>query len=174
MPLGEAFLRPWKCFIPRRESAKAEPVWGSIVFTYVLFLVREGFRGFQICSSNWPFWSLENVLSPEGRYVVYPVGVQLRLFPFIEFWVSKGILDFQNPHIPSAFLKPWKCFIPRRDCESSTVGGPIVFYLCIISVRKRIWYFQNPNIPSAFLSPWKFFIYGRMDGWDGRNTQSGF
>ena len=29
------------------------------------------------------FLNLENVLSPEGRYVVYPVGVQLRLFPFI-------------------------------------------------------------------------------------------
>ena len=26
---------------------------------------------------------LENVLSPEGRCVVYPVGVQLILFPFI-------------------------------------------------------------------------------------------
>ena len=26
--------------IPRRESALAEPVWGPIVFTYILFLSR--------------------------------------------------------------------------------------------------------------------------------------
>ena len=47
----------------------------------------------------------QNVLFPEGRYVVYPVGVQLILFPFIvlgnvdcdlkirwasyDFWTSK-------------------------------------------------------------------------------------
>ena len=38
----------------------------------------------------------ETFLYPEGRCVAYPVGVQLRLFPFIEFWVRKGILDFKN------------------------------------------------------------------------------
>jgi len=46
------------------------------------------------------------VLSPEGRWLAYPVGVQLRLFPFIEFWVRKGILDFET------FLleRPFFCF----------------------------------------------------------------
>ena len=67
------------------------------------------------------------------------------------------ILHFQNMNLGAVFLKPWKCFIPGRDSESSTVGGPIVFYLCIISVRKRIWHFQNPNIPSTFFKHWKCF-----------------
>jgi len=32
---------------------------------------------------------LENILSPEGRYVVYPVGVQLRSLSI--YWVRKGV-----------------------------------------------------------------------------------
>ena len=44
-------------------------------------------------------------------------------------------------------------FIPRRDCESSTEGGPIVFTYVLILGRKRILDFQNPKIPSAFLRP---------------------
>ena len=35
-------------------------------------------------------------LSPEGRCVAYPVGVKLGLFPLIEFWVRRGILDFKK------------------------------------------------------------------------------
>ena len=49
------------------------------------------------------------ILSPWGRCVVYPVGVQLRLFPFIEFWLRKGILDFKNLYIWSTFFC-FKCF----------------------------------------------------------------
>ena len=69
MPLGGAFFEACQCFIPRREMRSISSR-GPIVFTYVL--------------------------SPEGRCVAYPVGVQLRLFPFIEFWVRRGILDFKN------------------------------------------------------------------------------
>ena len=64
--LAELFL---EIFIPRREICSMSSR-APIVFTYVL--------------------------SPEGRCEAYPVGVQLRLFPFIEFWVRKGILDFKN------------------------------------------------------------------------------
>ena len=30
-------------------------------------------------------------------------------------WSRKGVWHFQNLNFPSAFLKSWKCFIPRRD-----------------------------------------------------------
>ena len=36
-------------------------------------------------------------LSPKGRCVAYPVGVQLFLLMFY-FWVRKGILDFKNQY----------------------------------------------------------------------------
>ena len=41
------------------------------------------------------FFNLENVLSPEGRCIAYPVGVQLILVPFIV--VSKSLEHFKNP-----------------------------------------------------------------------------
>ena len=49
------------------------------------------------------FFKLENVLSPEGRYVVYPVGVQLILFPFI---VLVKVYWIFFPYGEMAFLKP--------------------------------------------------------------------
>ena len=39
----------------------------------------------------------------------------------------KRILDLSFQGRQSAFFKTWKCFIPRRDSESRTDGGPIVF-----------------------------------------------
>ena len=80
------------------------------------------------------------------------------------FWMPLGSktkarsLIFENLAWQKFNILNFKIFIPWRDCESSTVGGPIVFYLCIISVRKRIWHFQNPHIPSAFLKSSECFI----------------
>ena len=61
------------------------------------------------------------------------------------------LIDFseQTMEVVSNFVG----FIPRRDCESSTEGGPIVFIYVLFLGRKRILDFQNPHIPSAFLRP---------------------
>ena len=76
------------------------------------------------------FFPLENVLSPEGRCLAYPVGVQLRLFPFIEFWVRKGILDFKNQYGLSTFfclkmfyLMGWT----GGTCGTVHQKGPLIF-----------------------------------------------
>ena len=55
--------------------------------------------------------------------------------------------------VEEPLYKPPITFIPRRDCESSTEGGTIVFTYVLFLGRKRILDFQNPNIPSAFLRP---------------------
>ena len=70
------------------------------------------------------FLNLENVLSPEGRCVAYPVGVQLRLFPFIEFWVRRGILDFKTYLLKRPFFC-FKIIIPRREMRSISSRSPI-------------------------------------------------
>ena len=44
-----------------------------------------------------------------------------------------------------------KHFIPRRDCESSTEGGPIVFTYVLFCVRKRILDFK---FTGGFLPFW--------------------
>ena len=73
------------------------------------------------------------VLSLEGRCVAYPVGVSLRLFPFIEFWVRKGILDFKK-------IQPRGCFEffysdPQLDQNlkptRNLCGQLLYIYLCI-------------------------------------------
>ena len=81
MPLGGAFFEACQCFIPRREMRSISSR-GPIVFTYVL--------------------------SPEGRCVAYPVGVQLFLLMFYfglgnELWKKKvtQVVWFW----PSFFLK---------------------------------------------------------------------
>ena len=75
------FLKSWKCFIPRREMHSISSR-GPFVFTYVLFWGSKSLEHFKTCLLERPFWNRENVLSPEGRYVVYPVGVQLFLLMF--------------------------------------------------------------------------------------------
>ena len=60
-----AFLKSLKCFIPRRNSAKQNPmrsIWQSFHF----IVLGKGVWTFHFRSSNPPFWNLENDLSPEG------------------------------------------------------------------------------------------------------------
>ena len=47
----------------------------------------------------------------------YPVGVQLRLFPFIEFWVRKGILDFKTHRAYRLFC--FKMFYPPKGAAKA-------------------------------------------------------
>ena len=88
-------MLPVSLFIPRREMRSIYSR-GPIVVTYVL--------------------------SPEGRCVAYPVGVQLRLFPFIEFCVRKGILDFKNLKGLSRFFLLENVLSPEGRCVAYPVG----------------------------------------------------
>ena len=61
-------------------------------------------------------------LSPEGTLrKQWPMGSILILS--ILLWSEKGIWHFQNPHFQAAFLKSWKCFIPRRDSAKAETNG---------------------------------------------------
>ena len=63
-------------------------------------------------------------LSPIGRYVECPVGVQLRSLSI--YWVRNGILDYKTQKGLSRFFAR-KCFIPRREMRSISSRGRIVF-----------------------------------------------
>ena len=71
-------------FNPSKELAKVVPNGFHFTFFY--------------------FFTVNLFLSPVGRCVEYSVAVQLRLFPFIEFWVRNGILDFKNQQGLSTFF----------------------------------------------------------------------
>ena len=65
------------------------------------------------------------------------------------------------------FFVPWKCLILRMKIRSISSKGPIVFYLYIIWVRKRIWDFQVHDTKKTF-----FFVENVLfaDGWTGRTV----
>ena len=66
-------------------------------------------------------------------------------------------------------------FIPRRDCESSTECGPIVFTYVLFCVRKRILDFK---FTGGFLPFWNLenvlFIGWDGMGWDGWDGMDGW
>ena len=98
----------------------------------------------------------EIFLSPDGRCVVYPVGVQLRLVPFIEFWIRKGILDFKTCLLERPFFAS-KCFIPRREMRSISSRGPIDFGLGkVYSILK------HASWRGLFFASKCFIVMGRM------------
>ena len=81
-------------------------------------LLRAHFNGLGLCGE-----SLFACFAPRSEMrSISSRGIQLRLFPFIEFWDNKGILDFQNIPRGEAFLKPWKCFICWDGMGSGRMG----------------------------------------------------
>ena len=117
--IPSAFLKSRKCFIPRRDSAEQSPK-GSNCFYLGFIGVGRGTGGFNFRGGNPPFWKLENVLSPGGM-----VRKHLPRGPYVS--PSEGCLGFQKHHFTSAFLKTWKCFIPRRESALQTPKGSNCF-----------------------------------------------
>ena len=89
MNLREGFLKPLKCFIPQREMRSISSR-GPIVFTYVLFWVREGISHFQksigflkIFEPRKCFIPLREMRSTSSRGPI--------VFTYVLFWVKEGI-----------------------------------------------------------------------------------
>ena len=114
----------------------------------------------------------QNILSPEGRCIAYPVGVQLFLLMFYfglgkVYWISKTNTVYR------IFLS-WKCFIPRREMHSISSRGPIVFIYVLFWVGNDFDTFKITLLRWPFFFSWKCFTSG-LDwvGWDvGRNIKS--
>ena len=123
-----------KMFYPPEGTLQSRYRRRSNCFTYVLFVLGNVYWTFKKVAEifgYWTGWKLELSYPPKRRLLADSRGVRLFLLMFW-FCVRKRILDFQNPHISSAFLRPWKCFIPRRDVCLQTPKGSICFYLCFI------------------------------------------
>ena len=61
-PIGKLLSLP--CFIPRRDSAKAEPVWGP--FDSLYLWSKEGCLTLSIYGRKFTFLKSGNVLVPDG------------------------------------------------------------------------------------------------------------
>ena len=98
----------------------------------ILFGVGNGTMIIEITLFRGPFWKLENALSPRGTL---RSRTQWGPFDSFHFIVSeKGCLDLYFQWRQSAFLKSWKCFIPRRDSAEQSPKGVQLFLLYILLV----------------------------------------
>ena len=119
------------------------------------------------------------VLSPEGRYVVYWVGVQLRSRSI--YCVRKGILDFKNLKGLSCFFTeavavtaPYlshNCFIPRRGIRSISLGVQLILFP-FTGVSKSLEPFKNLYVFSFFLL--QNVLFDGLDGLDGLTGWTGW
>ena len=99
------------------------------------------------------------LLSPEGGYVVSPVGVQLRSLSI--YWVRKGIFDFKNLTGLSHFFSS-KCFIPR----SISLGVQLILFP-FIGVSKSLELFKNLLSFAIFFCIKMFYLTGGTGWTDG-------
>ena len=106
---------------------------GPIVFTFNFIGEENGTVGSKIQFSNPPFWKPSDVLSPGGT-LRSRARKGSNCFYFTFYWCRKRYWGFQNPHLKSAFLKTWKCFIPRRDSAEQSPKGVQLFLLYILLV----------------------------------------
>ena len=121
--------------------------WSIWLFFPFYCVLRNGFETFkiQLLGGLFEIWK---ALNP-------PKGLQKQnwrwsiwcSFHFIVF--EKRFWHFQSPNFQVAFLKSWKCFIPRRDCESRTECGPFDILSILLCLRNGFDIFK---IPSFFLN----------------------
>ena len=83
-------------FYPLEGLCEAEPEGGPIVFTLDFIGVGKGTGGFKIHILHWPFWNLENVLSPGGT-LQSRARRWSNCFYFRFYWCRKRYWGFQNP-----------------------------------------------------------------------------
>ena len=119
-----------KCYIPRREMRSISSR-GPIVFTYVL--------------------------SPEGRCVAYPVGVQLFLFTCDLFGLG-NVQRLSKIDKFSQTLFCFKMFYPPEGDAQHIQQGVQLFLLLFYLVQEEVPGVQNPIRFIAFFFLRKCFI----------------
>ena len=117
-----AVLKSWKCFIPRRYSANAEPN-GVNFDSFHFIVVWKGIWHFQNPNFQATFLKSWKCFIPRRDSAKQsPMGSILILS--ILLWSDKGIWHFQFKDGISP-KKPWKCFIPQRDSAKQCPMGSI-------------------------------------------------
>ena len=73
---------------------------------------------------------------PKGLCKAEPNRVHLIFFTI---YLEKGVWHFQNPDFLSAFLKSWKCFIPRKGSPKALPMGSNWFSFGLFSLVNENW-----------------------------------
>jgi len=124
-----------KYFIPRREIRSVSS--GGPIDTLSIHFVLGKCCTFKNPLAFLWFLNLENVLSPEGRYVVYPVREIHSISSRGPIEVSFHLLNFELERVY------WtsKTWILRREIRSITSRGPInvSFHLLDFGLERVYW-----------------------------------
>ena len=76
----------------------------------------------------------------------------------ILLWAEKGICHFQNPNFQAAFLKSWKCFIPRRDSAKAEPNGVHLIFFPFYWVKERVLTLSKSHLSGGIFEILKMFI----------------
>ena len=134
-----AFLKTWKCFIPRRDSAKQSPM-GSIWYSFHFIAFREGCLMFQNPLRYVAFLKSWFCFIPRRDSAKQsPMGSILILS--ILLWYEKGIWPFQFTGGNSP-KKPWKCLSPKWTLQSRAQWGPFDIISILLCLEKGVWCFK--------------------------------
>ena len=129
---------------------------------------RTSFMTLKITNCNLPFWNLENVLSPDGT-----LRSRTRMgsiWYFFHFIVHRE--GCSTPSIywrKFAFLKSWKCFLPKGLCKAEPHGVHFdSFHFIVVWEGNLTLSIYGWNLPKKKQK--KFYFMGWI-GWDGTAYQ---
>ena len=130
---------PKSCIMiyPQKGLCESRTLWGPFdVFPFYCRVIDT----FKICLEERPFRELKMFYPPKGLCEAEPEWDPIDSFHFI---VSReGCLTPSVYWRKFAFLKPWKCFIPRRDSAKQILRGPFDVFPFYCSVGEGVWLFQ--------------------------------
>ena len=156
---------------PPKRAAKAEPEVVQLFLVMFYFWVRKRILDFQFTDGNSTFWNLENVLSPEGtlesRYRRRSNWFYLCLILGQETYIGLSIYwRF------FAFLRSWKCFVPRRDSAKQSPMGAILILSILLWSGEECLTLSIYRQFFAFLRPPECFFDGTgWTGWTGERSR---
>ena len=128
---GFLFLRPRKCFIPRRDSAEQSPKVVQLFLLMSYFGLGNVHWTFNLRAVFCLFETSKMFDPPEGLCRAEPEGGPI-VFTNVLFWVRKRILDFQFTDGFLPFLDLENVLSPEGTLQSRYRRRSNCFYLCLI------------------------------------------
>ena len=120
-----AFLKSWKCFIPRRDSAKQSPM-GSILILSILMWSEKGIWHFQFSDGNSPKKTWLCFIHRRDSAKQNPMGSIWQSFHFIVLGKGVWTFRFRSGNLPS--WNPENVLYPEGTLRSRTQWGPFWFF----------------------------------------------
>ena len=133
-------MRPWKCVISKRDSAKQIPKEVQLFLLTSYFVLGNVYRNFNLLAVFCFFETFKMLYPQKGLCKADTEGGSI-VFNYILFCVRKRTLDFQFTGGFCLFEIPRMFYPPEGGCGSSSQGVQLFLHM-LYWCRKRILDFQ--------------------------------